>query len=93
MSASIERTCPDCHGSGRCQHCGGRGYRGAPVAIVEYGSSGRGSPCDYCRPLGSGTCGTCYGRGRVEAYGESPPADPGKSQQNSPDSSEEPKKA
>ncbi len=58
-------TCPECQGSGRCQHCYGRGYRGAPVAQVEYGSSGKGTECTYCVPAGSGACARCRGTGRV----------------------------
>ena len=58
-------TCPDCEGSGRCRHCYGRGHRGYAVAQVEYGSTGRGSECTYCSPVGSGRCSRCRGVGRV----------------------------
>jgi len=56
-------SCRECHGSGLCRHCAGRGYRGYSPALVEYGSSGRGVTCCYCSPSGSGRCIVCDGRG------------------------------
>lgn len=47
-----EATCGGCHGSGRCQHCGGTGY------VNNYKSK-----CSLCH--GRGTCVSCAGTGKI----------------------------
>lgn len=53
-SNSDQLTCPDCHGSGKCTSCAGRG---------EKRFDGRLSDCAICN--GRGTCRLCYGRGWI----------------------------
>ncbi len=53
-SNSDEITCPNCHGSGNCTGCAGRG---------EYRMNGRLSDCAICN--GGGSCRMCHGRGTI----------------------------
>lgn len=50
--------CPSCHRSGRCGHCGGKGWKEIEVNL-EY----RKTECPICR--GTGKCLTCHGRGVI----------------------------
>lgn len=53
-SSSRELACVNCHGSGRCNMCAGKGWK-------TY--NGYNQDCVTCR--GTGTCQTCYGTGRL----------------------------
>lgn len=52
--------CANCHGSGRCTYCAGRGERRYEG---NYGYSSGVMECSQCR--GSGTCPYCHGRGSL----------------------------
>ena len=52
--------CANCHGSGRCTYCAGRGERRYEG---NYGYSGGIMECSQCH--GSGTCPYCHGRGHI----------------------------
>ena len=61
-----EALCHECHGSGSCRHCFGRGHRGYGFSH-EFGSGlQKGTMCDYCGPPGTGRCGVCSGKGRLD---------------------------
>ena len=58
--SSSGATCANCHGTGRCTFCGGRGERRYEG---NYGYSGGVMECSQCH--GSGTCPYCHGRGSI----------------------------
>lgn len=60
------KSCTDCHGSGRCEYCSGRGYFGYLSFKAENATTGRGGLCVYCGPPGSGQCAFCRGSGMTE---------------------------
>ena len=49
-------TCFKCGGSGKCDHCSGKGY------LEDYDSDVE-EKCDYCN--GSGNCQECGGTGEI----------------------------
>lgn len=51
--------CVDCHGSGNCSICGGKGWK---KYEGHYGVSGEINECFYCH--GTGRCRTCHGDGK-----------------------------
>ena len=53
--------CWNCHGSGKCSACAGRGERRYEG---NYGQPGSIMDCTFCH--GSGRCQVCYGRGRTD---------------------------
>lgn len=60
--------CPECHGSGNCSYCQGRGYSGYGVWQEGAGSrqSEQGKRCVHCAPPGNGRCAKCLGTGYVQ---------------------------
>lgn len=52
---TIDDSCPNCHGTGRCSMCAGRGE--------WQGSNGKYYDCDVCH--GGGRCPSCHGSGKL----------------------------
>lgn len=53
-SSNNEYKCSDCHGSGRCSYCAGRGWTKPSEEVHD---------CWKCH--GTGYCHTCYGKGTI----------------------------
>lgn len=51
---TVDDSCPNCHGNGKCTGCAGRG---------EYKRDGRYYDCPICN--GTGRCQSCYGSGKL----------------------------
>jgi hypothetical protein len=60
------KSCSECHGSGRCEYCSGRGCLGYLSFNAENATTGLGGMCAYCGPPGSGQCAFCRGAGVAE---------------------------
>ena len=56
-SSSSTKECGRCHGSGRCQNCGGSGK------VYDYCSASVSSKSKYTS--GRGRCGACNGKGYI----------------------------
>ena len=56
QSYKEDRKCPSCHGTGKCTHCAGRGWKRRTYDGVVDDCVG----CD-----GTGRCGVCHGKGYI----------------------------
>ncbi|MBR7024730.1 MAG: hypothetical protein IKI08_01815 [Selenomonadaceae bacterium] len=74
LAAIQWRTCTKCHGTGKCQKCGGTAYVTVWRFVQQRDKDGkknmvkvrRRESCSECQFKGRGKCSNCKGTGRVE---------------------------